>query len=146
MKVTEQTIQQVERAIGKVADKFPSNIEATILTDIHLRVNQETGELTAFDDDDREITRSVIEQWINNMDDDFFDDVAKVIRKCIENKKEAVEKMSLLQPYAFVLEDEDKEPMAELYLVDNDTVIIDPDMMQDLNEDLDAFLEKLLKE
>ena len=54
--------------------------------------------------------------------------------------------MSLLQPYAFVLEDEDKEPMAELYLVDNDTVIIDPDMMQDLNEDLDAFLEKLLKE
>lgn len=146
MKVTEQTIQQVERAIGKVADKFPSNIEATILTDIHLRVNQETGELTAFDDDDREITRSVIEQWINNMDDDFFDDVAKVIRKCIENKKEEVEKMSLLQPYAFVLEDEDKEPMAELYLVDNDTVIIDPDMMQDLNEDLDAFLEKLLKE
>ena len=85
MKVTEQTIQQVERAIGKVADKFLSNIEATILTDIHLRVNQETGELTAFDDDDREITRSVIEQWINNMDDDFFDDVAKVIRKCIEN-------------------------------------------------------------
>ena len=146
MKVTEQTIQQVERAIGKVADTFPSSIEATILTDIHLRVNQETGELTAFDDDDRAITRSVIEQWINNMDDDFFDDVAKVIRKCIENKKEAVEKMSLLQPYAFVLEDEDKEPMAELYLVDNDTVIIDPDMMQDLNEDLDAFLEKLLKE
>ena len=54
--------------------------------------------------------------------------------------------MSILQPYSFVLEDEDKEPVEELYLVDNDTVIIDSDMMQDLDKDLDAFLEKLLKE
>ena len=62
MKVSEQTLQQVERTISKVADKFPANIEATILTDIHLRANQESGELVAFDDDDNEITRAVIEQ------------------------------------------------------------------------------------
>ena len=52
MKASEQTIKQVERAICKVADKFPSNVEATLLTDIHLRANQDTGELVAFDDDD----------------------------------------------------------------------------------------------
>lgn len=61
MKATEQTLQQIERAISKVADKFPPSIEATVLTDIHLRVNQESGELVAYDDDDHEITRSVIE-------------------------------------------------------------------------------------
>ena len=47
MKTSEQTIQQIERAIKKVADKFPSSEEATIFTDIHIRVNQETGELVA---------------------------------------------------------------------------------------------------
>lgn len=146
MKAKDQTFQQVERAIGKVADKFPTTVEATQLTDIHLRVNQETGELVAFDDDDKEITRSVIEQWIGNKDDDFYEDIVSIIRKCIERKKETVEKMSILQPFSFVLEDEDKESIAELYVVDNDTVIIDPDMMQDLDEDLNLFLEKLLKD
>ena len=45
MKANEQTLQEVERAIRKIADKFPPTDEASMLTDIHLRVNQETGEL-----------------------------------------------------------------------------------------------------
>lgn len=146
MKATEQTLQQIERAIGKIADKFPSVVEATQLTDIHLRTNQETGELVAFDDDDNEITRVIIEQWINNQDDDFYDSIVPCIRKCIDNKKEVVEGMSILKPYAFVLEDEDKENVAELYVVDDDTVIIDPDLMEGLDKDLDDFLDKLLDE
>ena len=58
MKVSDQTLQQVERTISKVADKFPANHEASILTDIHLRANQETGELVAFDDDDNALSSS----------------------------------------------------------------------------------------
>ena len=146
MKTTDQTIQQIERAIRKVADKFPANQEASIFTDIHIRVNQETGELVAFDDDDREITRVIIEKWINNQDDGFYDAVAKQLRKCIEREKNLVENMAVIRPYSFILEDEDKENIAELYVVDDDTVIIDPDLMEGLDKDLDDFLEKLLKE
>ena len=60
------TIQQVERFIKKIAQKFPaqpSNEENAVLTDIHVRVSQDSGELLAFDDDDTEITRCVVEQW-----------------------------------------------------------------------------------
>ena len=146
MKTTDQTIQQIERAIRKVADKFPANQEASIFTDIHIRVNQETGDLVEFDDDDREITRVIIEKWINNQDDGFYDAVAKQLRKCIEREKKLVENMAVIRPYSFILEDEDKENIAELYVVDDDTVIIDPDLMEGLDKDLDDFLEKLLKE
>ena len=146
MKTSEQTIQQIERAIKKVADKFPSSEEATIFTDIHIRVNQETGELVAFDDDDKEITRVIVEQWINNQDDNFYDEVAKQLRKCIEHEKTHIENLSIIRPYSFVLEDEDKENIAELYVVDDDTVIIDPDLMEGLDKDLNDFLEELLKE
>ena len=52
MKATEQTLQQIERAIRKISEKFPTSNEATQMTDIHLRVTQESGELMAFDDDD----------------------------------------------------------------------------------------------
>lgn len=145
MKPTEQTLQQIDRAIKKIAEKFPANEEASLLTDIHLRVTQETGEMMAFDDDDREITRCVVEQWIGNIDDDFYDEIAGVLRRSLERQKTLVEQLSVMKPYAFVLEDDDREPMAELYVVDGDTVIIDPDLMEGLDEDLDQFLDQLLK-
>ena len=144
MKANEQTLQQIERAIRKVADKFPSVEEPTVLTDIHLRVNQETGELLAFDDDDNEITRCVVEQWIDNKDDNFYDEVTAALRKTIASKREMVNQMSILKPYSFVLEDEERENIAELYVVDDDTVIIDKELMEGLDKDLNDFLNQLL--
>ena len=146
METTEQTRQQVERAIRKVIDKFPATVEACQLTDIHIRVNQETGELTVFDDDDNEITRCIIEQWIDNKDDDFFAVVAAALRSAINSQKDKVDQMSILKPYSLVLEDDDNETVEELYLVDDDTVIISEELMSDLDKDLDDFLDKLLQE
>jgi hypothetical protein len=146
MKATEQTLQQIERAIRKVAEKFPMNDETGILTDIHLRVTQETGELVAFDDDDKEITRCVIEQWIDNKDDDFYDSITTVLHSELTKCKKLIEQMAILKPFSFVLEDEDHEHLAELYLVDDDTVIIDQELMAGLDKDLDNFLENLLKD
>ena len=146
MKATEQTLQQVERAIRKVVEKFPPSEEASQLTDIHLRVGQDSGELLAYDDDDNEINRCVIEQWIENKDDDFSQHVAATIRGVLHKQKEKIEKMSLLKPYSFVLEDDDKEPIEELYLVDDDTVILHKDLMVGLDKELNDFLDKLLKD
>lgn len=146
MKATEQTLQQIGRAIRKIAEKFPAREDATTLTDIHIRVTQETGELMAFDDDDNEITRCVVEQWIDNKDDDFYEQIVTVIRRCIEKQKAQVENMGIIKPYSFVLEDDDKESIGELYVVDDDTVIIDSELMANLDQDLDDFFDKLLKE
>ena len=114
MKATEQTLQEVDRAIRKVAEKFPSSEEATMLTDIHLRVSQDSGELLAYDDDDNEINRCVVEQWIENKDDDFYQHVAATLRASLLKQKEKIEQMSILKPYSFVLEDDDKETIEEL--------------------------------
>ena len=146
MKTTELTIQQIERAIRKIADKFPPSEEANVMTDIHFRVTQETGELMAFDDNDEELNRCIIEDWIGNTDDDFFEQIPSVFRKCLDKMKDTVENMSILKPFSFVLENDDKESVAELYLVDDETVIIDPDLMQGLNEDLDNFFKKLFED
>ena len=146
MKTTELTIQQIERAIRKIADKFPPSEEAIIMTDIHFRVTQETGELMAFDDNDEELNRCIIEDWIDTTDDDFFEQIPSVFRKCLDKMKDTVENMSILKPFSFVLENDDKESVAELYLVDDETVIIDPDLMQGLNEDLDDFFKKLFED
>ena len=145
MKANEQTLQQAERAIRKTIEKFPPSEEATLLTDIHLRVSQDTGELMSFDDDDNEITRCVVEQWIDNKDDNFYKEVASTLRSVLADMKDAIEQASILKPYSYVLEDDEKETIEDLYLVDDDIVIIDTELMKDLDKDLNDFLEKLLK-
>ena len=144
MKATEQTLQQVERAFRKVAEKFPADQEAVQMTDLHVRVSQDSGELTVFDDDENEVTRCIVEQWIDNKDDNFYDRVATTLRSVLNKHKKKVEGMSILKPFSLVLEDDERETIAELYLVDDDTVIIDEELMADLDKDLDDFLTKLL--
>ena len=146
MKATDQTIQQIERALRKLADKFPPSEESSIMTDIHIRVAQETGELTVFDDDDREITRCIVEQWIDNKEDSFYQDVSNTLRSVIKHNKDKAEHLSILKPYSYVLEDDDKESIDELYLVDDDMVIIDEELMAGLDKDLDDFFAKLMRQ
>lgn len=149
MEMTEQTTQQVERYIRKVAQKFPtpeSEDDTSVLTDIHVRVSQDSGELLAFDDDDNEITRCVVEQWIDNKDDNFYDEVAKCLRQLLHKNSNIVDALGILKPFSFVLEDDEKENLGELYLADDDTIILGGDLMEGLDSDLDGFLDDLLKE
>ena len=146
MKATEQTLLQVDRAIRKIAQKFPNDEETSIITDIHLRVFQDSGEILAFDDEEREITRCVIEQWIENKDDDFYKEITVILRDELRKLHDAVDNLGIMKPYSFVLEDDDKESIAELYVADDDTIIVGDDLMKGLDQDLDNFLDDLLKD
>ena len=146
MQVTEQTIQQIERAIKKVAQKLPASEDTSLLTDIYLLVSQESGELIAFDDNDQEITRCVVEQWIDNKDENFYEEVTALLRKELHRLHDVVDNLGIMKPYSFVLENDDKETVAELYVADDDTIIIGGDLMEGLDKDLDNFCDSLMKE
>ena len=146
MKATEQTTQQIERAIKKIAQKFPTDEETSILTDVHLRVSQDSGEILAFDDNEQEITRCVVEQWIDNKDEDFYDEITGILRSSLKTLHPIIDAMGILKRFSFVLENDDKESIAELYVADDETIIIDGELMEGLDKDLDTFLDNLLKE
>lgn len=146
MKPTEQTTQQIERFLKKIAQKFPKDEDTSIVTDIHVRVSQGSGEMVAFDDDDKEITRCVVEQWIGDNDEDFYDGVERILQKTLGDCADIAGSLGILKPYSFVLENDDKETVGELFIADDDTVIIGKDLMEGLDNDLDSFLDKLLKE
>lgn len=132
--------------IRKIAEKFPYSESPSLLTDIHLRVSQDSGDLIAYDDDDQEITRCVVEQWIDYKDEDFYDGATAALRNQLKKMHSDIDAMGIMKPFSFVLEDDDKQPVAELYVADDDTVIIGGDLMEGLDEDLDKFMDKLLEE
>ncbi len=143
MTPTPQTLQQITRALRKVAQKFPPDA-AAVLTDIHIQVKPESGELITYNDDDEELNRCVVEQWIG-CSDDLYDEAVEQIRQCIEQiRKEVVDKMSLTRPFSFVLLNDDHETMGDIYLVDDDEVIVPTRLLEGLDEDLNAFLDKLM--
>lgn len=143
-KATEQTTQQIERFLKKIAQKFPPREDSSIVTDIHVRVSQGSGEMLAFDDDDNEVTRCVVEQWIDNNDEDFYNGVEQTLISTFSALSTIADSLGILKPYSFVLENDDKDTIAELYIADDDTVIIGKDLMEGLDSDLNLFLEKLL--
>ena len=87
-----------------------------------------------------------MDQWIDNKEDNFYDQVTSILRSVLESQRETIALMSLLKPFSFVLENDDKETIAELFVSDDDTVIIGGDIMPGLDKELDSFLSDLLKE
>ncbi len=143
---TTQTQQQIERFLKKVAQKFTATDCDIPMTDIHLRASQDSGDLMAFDDSDVEITRCVIDQWIENKSDNFYKETAAILRTELCRLKDSIENLAIMKPYSFILEDDDKNTVAELYLVDDDIAIIGGDLMEGLDQELDSFLKDILKE
>ena len=145
MKETQQTIQQIERAVRKIADKFPAS-QDPIMTDIHLQVKPESGELVAYDDDMEEVTRVVIDQWLEPTEENLYEAAEHVLRRCLKQMHPVIEKMAILHPFSFVLIDEENETLCDLYYVDDETIIIDGELLKGLDKELDEFLAKLLDE
>ena len=145
MKAEEQTIQQLEWIVRKLTHKYPATDESSAITDIHFRLSQDSGELIIADDDDKELIRCVVAEWIDNKDEDFYSGVTRLLQHFLKEKADVVGNLGIMKPYSFVLEDDEKEHVAELFMADDDLVIIGDELMKDLDEDLDAFLEHLLQ-
>lgn len=145
MKATQQTIQQLQRAIRKVAEKFPPTADP-VLTDIHLQVKPESGELLAYDDDMEELTRIVVDQWLEPTEEDLYEAAAIAIKQSISGMRDFIDHMSVLHPFSFVMMGEDGETMSDIYIVDDETLILDNELLKGLDEELDEFLQQLMKE
>ena len=148
MIMSEQSRASIVSALKTALCRYTSEGDETVVTDIHLQPNSESGELIIFDDDDQELSRTIINEWVEYESDDFYTVVEPILRAEVEALKESgkLEKLCLMKPYSFVLVDEDKETVAELLLVDEDeTLLLNDELLKGLDEELDAFLKDLLE-
>jgi hypothetical protein len=60
------------------------------------------------------------------------------------NANGELERLAVWMPYSFVLVDEERETIADLLLVDEDTLLVTDSLLEGLNEELNSFLEQLL--
>lgn len=147
MKLSQKSKSSIESAIRKAVGKYTCGCEQTVVTDIHIQPNPNNGEFIIFDDDDNELANITIEEWLTNEADDFYDSVERGLRSLICKMKEAGEfnNLTILKPYSFVLVDEEKESIADLLLLDDDTLLVSSQLLEGLDRELDDFLKELLE-
>ena len=145
MKATQQTLQQIQRAIRKVVEKYPTTADP-VLTDLHMQVRPESGELRIFNEELEELMRIVVDQWLEPTEEDLYEAASVAIKQSIISLRDEVEHMSILHPFSFVLMGEDDETMSDIYIVDDDQLILDTELLKGLDAELDEFLEELLKD
>ena len=89
----------------------------------------------------------MIEEWATYDGDDFLENVEPSLRSILCRMKEAgdFEKITILKPYSFVQEEEAKETVAELLLIDDDTILVNDELLKGLDKELDDFLKELLE-
>jgi len=147
MKLSQQSLSIIEATIKKAVAKYTCNCEQSVVTDIYFQAEQSSGQLTIYNDDEDILAHVLIEEWTSYDSDDFLEKVENVLRNTICKMKEAGEfnKVTILKPYSFVLVDEEKETVAELLLMDDDTLLINDELLKGLDKELDDFLKDLLE-
>ena len=137
MKLSQQSQSIIEATIQKAVAKYTCNCEP----------DQASGQLTIYNDDDEELANIMIEEWTTYDSDDFLENIEPSLRNILCRMKDAgdFDKVTILKPYSFVLVDEDKETVTELLLVDDDTILVNDELLKGLDKELDDFLKELLE-
>ena len=147
MKLNQTSLTLLENTIRKATDKYCDSCEQTIVTDFHLQANPNSGELVIYNDEDEELARTTLEEWTAYEGENFNEEVERVLTTLLNEMKGkgAFDAVTVLKPYSFVLVDDEKETLAELLLMDDDTLLVNDELLKGLDEELDEFLKKLLE-
>lgn len=147
MKVSKESFTQIESTIQEALAPYKKS-EQGIVTDIHLMISSDSGELTILDDDDQELGKVIIPEWVDNRDENFELGCQQVLTNKLQRMKEekAFEDSNLVKPYSFILLNDDKETLADLLLIDDQNIILSDELLAGWESDLDSFLERLMEE
>lgn len=149
MKISDKSRAAITDSLKEALRRYVTGTDNAVVTDIHLQPNPDSGELLIFNDDDEELSRVIVDEWVEYESDDFYKEVEPVLRSILAGLKDAgmLDKLSLMKPFSFVLVDDEKETVAELLLIDDeDTLLLSDELLKGLDEELDDFLKKLLEE
>lgn len=147
MKLNDSSSAQLKATIRKAIGKYTAEGESFV-TDLHFMANPQTGFCGLIDDEDNELGHTTVKEWVAYEGDDFDEMVTDKLSALLQEMKDAGDfaKLQIIQPYSFVYVDEDKETIAELLLMDDDTLIVTDGLLKGLDEELNEFLKNLLSD
>ena len=146
MNLTPSSTASLSEALGKIVALYSGEEDQLVSTDFYFQPSLEDGSLTIFNDNDEEIARVAVPEWEEYAPETFYDAVGTDLTAVIEeaNAEGDLERLAVWMPYSFVLVDKERETIADLLLVDDDTLLVKKGLLAGLDEELDLFIQELL--
>ena len=144
MSLSRETHDRLQEAIKNMAKEFIT-AEETKVTDFHIYVDGNKGNVIIMDDDDNSLARVHILEWEGEQNEEVFE---KELRNLLAemHKEGCFDSLNIAKPYSFVLTDDDRQSIVDLLIIDDDTIILSEDLLKGFDEEMDEFLKKLLEE
>lgn len=148
MELTTSSAASIREALRKITELYTSEEDQLVSTDFYLQPLREEGRLLVINDNDEEIANIAIDEWKAYIPETFYDEVTTQLTEAIEaeNTEGELERLAVWMPYSFVLVDKDRETIADLLLVDEDTLLVKKGLLAGLDEELNKFIEDLLND
>ena len=144
MSLSRETHDRLQDAIIKMAKEFIT-AEETKVTDFHIYVDGNKGDVTIMDDDDNSLARVHILEWEGEHNEGVYEKELRSILTEMHNEGQ-FDSLNIAKPYSFVLTDDDHQSIVDLLIVDDDTVILSEDLLKGFDEEMNEFLKHLLEE
>ena len=143
MSLSKQSRESLLDAILSITEKF-GKLENAIITDLYMQVDKGSGKLTIFDDDDRPMAEATIAEW----KDASKASIEKPLRSELAQMQKVglLDKINILKPFSITLVDDKKESIVDLIYIDDDTLVLDKELLEGLDKEMDDFLKHLLEE
>ncbi|MGI6219808.1 MAG: hypothetical protein ACOYJE_08150 [Bacteroidaceae bacterium] len=150
-KLSEESVAAIEAAVRKALASYAQLQEGEeVLTDLYVHIDRNDGGVEIQDDDDRVLSSATVGEWAESQakeqerEREYKRELTRILHRVRDEG--AMENLRIMRPYSFVLVDDRHETLAELMLVDDDTLFCDEELMTGLDRELDEFLENLMKE
>lgn len=138
----------IEAAFQTAIDRLAADTAGNLLSDLYVHVDQETGELQIYDEEEHLIEKTIIYDWVNSQEaeEQFVKRVVGILKNVLATfaTKNSFDAPRFLKPFSVSLTDEDFVVVEELMFLDDDLLRLDDPLLQNLDKDLDDFLAKLL--
>lgn len=141
--IEEWSKKLIEEAVRKAAE----GSDEEVITDFHVLAGSDGGEVCITDDNDEVLAKGNVEGFEEKNDKEFRKIIARNFKQVLGkmDSAHAFDGLNLFRPFSFVLIDNDHETLEDLYVVDSDTVVVSDELLKGLDDELNDFLNHLLK-
>jgi len=131
-------------------DKYKQKQDVGALTDLYVQLNPSTLAVAVYDDEERLLAELLLPE-LEDLGRDSNENIFRLVENLIHDvmaEPEVIsvfDEMDTLKPFSLLLVDDQFEHKAEIYLLDEGNLVIEDSLFKDIDKELDAFLDKLMK-
>lgn len=150
MNSKEKMNSAVNRLLDQCVKQMHTLYQEEEITDFYILVDTDSGEVRIVDDNDTLLSHEVIPSDISSDEDTGGSDgllsgLRQVLKDELQrmNNAKAFDDVNVFHPFSFLLETADD--IEDLLIVDDANYIIGDELLKGLDDDLDLFIDNLMK-